>query len=141
MRQNHAGRLACWAVSVAALALLPLLTASAPALGAPGAPGETIYCRVLEAHSSEHPKVTLVVFRYRDQNERARLGASLRDRSGTFVKFQTHDGQWHPATVLRLKSCFGRGALLIEAGTARLAEGDEFVLQFPEKGTETGMDK
>ena len=131
MHQNHAVRLAGWTVSVAGLALLRLLMASNSALGAQAAPGETISCHVLEAHSSEQPKVTLVVFHSRDRDERARLGALLRDRSGTLVKFQTHDGQWHPATVLRLKTSFGRGALLFEAGTANLQEGDEFVLQFP----------
>lgn len=132
MRQNYAQRHEFPAVCFAGLVLVRLLTASAPALGAPATPDEAISCRVLEAHSSAQPKVTLVVFHARNQNESARLGALLRARSDTLVKFQTHDGQWHPATVLRLKTSFGRGALLFEAGTVNLQEGDEFVLQFPQ---------
>jgi hypothetical protein len=32
---------------------------------------------------------------------------------------------------MRLKSCFGRGLLLFRAGTATLAEKDEFLLREP----------
>jgi hypothetical protein len=132
MRKNYARKFAHLAVCLAGVAgLVTRTAASPPAAGQPAAAAETIACRILEAHPIEHPKVTLVIFRHRDQKERARMGGFLRERSGASVQFKKSEGQWRPATVLRLKSCFGRGALLIEGETAELAEGDEFVLQFP----------
>jgi hypothetical protein len=131
MRKNYARKSAHLAVCLAGVAGLVMRTAASPKPGRPAASAETIACRVLEAHPSEHPKVTLVIFRHLDQNERARLGELLRERSGASVQFKVAAGKWRPATVLRLKSCFGRGALLIEGETAKLAEGNEFELQFP----------
>lgn len=97
-------------------------------------PQETIACRVLEVHTSQEPKIAVVVFYQRDEAERARLGALLREHDGESVQFQTPDGKWHPATLLRLKSCFGRGLLLFPAGAAQLGEKDEFTLQFSTNG-------
>lgn len=101
---------------------------------APTLAPETVACRVLEVHTATQPGVTLLVFHQREANDRARLGTLLRERDGAAVQFQTPDGQWHAATVLRLKSCFGRGLLLFPAGTAPLAEKDEFTLRFPPDG-------
>lgn len=94
---------------------------------------EIIACRVLEGHTSSQLRLTVFVFHQQDQKERARLGALLRQRSGATVEVQTPDGGWHSATVLRLKSCFGRGLLLLPTGTAHLAERDEFLLRFPKE--------
>lgn len=111
-----------------------LLLATEQPPGEPS-PAETLACRVLEAHTSQPLGLTIVVFHHRDEGERARLGALLREHSGASVQFQTADGHWHRATVLRLKSCFGRGLLVFPAGTAQLAEKDEFLLQFsPDAG-------
>lgn len=96
----------------------------------------TIPCRALEAHSSQQPAVTVVVFHQSNPSDRPKLGSLLRAHSGEAVQFQTADSQWHNATVVRLKSCFGRGVLLFPAGTARLAEKDNFLLRFsPARGT------
>ncbi len=97
----------------------------------PAASEQNIWCRVLEIETSSQNALTLVVFHHRDAQERELLGALLRERSGTSVHFQTADGAWHPATVLRLKSCFGRGLLLFSAGAPHLTERDNFLLKFP----------
>ena len=94
-----------------------------------------IPCRVLEAHTSLQLGITVVIFHHRDASERARLGDLLRSHSGESVEIQTTDGQWHSATVMRLKSCFGRGLLLFSPDTAKLAEKDEFVLRFSSKSS------
>lgn len=91
---------------------------------------ETIACRVLESHTDAQLRVSAVIFHQRDQSDRGRLGSFLRAHSGEAVQFQSADGKWHDATVVRLKSCFGRGVLLFPAGAAQLAEKDEFDLRF-----------
>jgi hypothetical protein len=74
--------------------------------------------------------VTVVVFHQQDEKERIRLGSLLRQHSGASVEFQAADGAWHTASVLRLKSCFGRGLLLFSAETTQLREKEEFLLRF-----------
>ena len=91
----------------------------------------TVECRVLEAHASDQPAASVVVFHQRDKQDQARLASLLREHSETSVEFQPADGNWHKATVFRLKSCFGRGLLLIPEGTAQLKDGDGFLLKFP----------
>lgn len=118
---------------VAALAVFVLIPAALPAPAARrslAAAGETIACRVLEAHTSAQQQTTVVVFHHQDQKDSARLGTLLRQHSEASVEFQTADGTWHSATVLRLKSCFGRGLLLFPSGAAQLAEKDVFLLKF-----------
>jgi hypothetical protein len=96
-------------------------------------PEEALACRALEVHTSEQPAVTVVIFHQREKEDSERLGALLREYAQTQVEFQTADGAWHNATLMRLKTCFGRGLLLFPAGSARLAEKDVFVLKFPSK--------
>lgn len=126
-RQNELNRFITAATIVATIALLAILVQASPEPQAP--PQDAVACRVLEAHTSQQLGLTVVVFHHREEGERARLTAFLRERSGASVRFETADGKWHDATVLRLKSCFGRGLLLFSAGTAQLAEKDDFVLQ------------
>lgn len=95
------------------------------------APENVVACRVLEAHISPALRLTVVVFHQGDEKERERLGTLLRQHSESSVKFQTSDGAWHSGTVVRLKSCFGRGLLLFPASTAQLTEKDVFLLRFP----------
>jgi hypothetical protein len=97
---------------------------------APAAGSEVIACRVLEAHTSRRPETTVAVFHQKDDKDRARLGGFLRKQPEMSVEFQTADGAWHPATVFRLKSCFGRGLLVFPAGSAQLEEKGEFLLRF-----------
>lgn len=103
-------------------------------------PAETIHCRVLESGSSERLGVTWVIFHHRDAADRARLGELLRQSTGESAEFQTQGGQWQAATVKRLKTCFGRGLLFFSAGSAQLAEKDEFLLRIPKRKTTSGAE-
>ncbi len=90
-----------------------------------------VVCRVMEAHASREPDATIVVFHQRDKADAERLGALLRRSSGKTVEFQADEGSaWQRASVARLKSCFGRGLLVLPSGAAQIKEGDEFLLKF-----------
>lgn len=122
-------------IAFAALAAAILVCASPPptarAQASSTATSNTVACSVLEVHSLAKPTVTVVVFHQRNKTDQERLGDLLRRASDSSVEFQTADGVWHSATVLRLKSCFGRGLLVFPAGTAHPAEKDTFLLRFP----------
>jgi hypothetical protein len=90
-----------------------------------------VACRVLEVHTDATLGLTVVVFHQRDDDDRSRVGALLRAHDGAAIEFRTSDGASHPATVMRLKSCFGRGLLLFRAGAATLIEKDDFLLREP----------
>lgn len=94
---------------------------------------ESIQCRVMEVFVAGRLGATAVIFHQRDKADGPRLGELLQAHSGEEVEFETRDGQWHRATVVRLKSCFGRGLLLFAVGEAKLAAKDDFVLHFPQK--------
>lgn len=116
----------------ASLVLVAAIAPAPPAAAAAAAPTEPLVaCRVLEAHTDATLGVTVVVFHQRDDADQARVGAILRAHDGAPVEFRTTDGAPHPATLARLKSCFGRGLLLFRAGSAQLAEKDEFLLREP----------
>jgi hypothetical protein len=122
-------------LTLLALATMIASAAAQPPSGPPqAASAPTIPCRVLEAHTEATLGVTVVVFHHRDDADRERLGALLRAHDGTSVQFRTSDGAAHPATVMRLKSCFGRGLLVFSASAAHLAEKDEFLLSEPSAG-------
>jgi hypothetical protein len=91
---------------------------------------QMITCRVIESKTAEGLRLRLVVFHHLQSADRDRLGALLRQHDGEDVDFRTPGGDWQAATVLRLRSCFGRGLLVLHAAQARLADGDEFVLRF-----------
>ena len=95
-----------------------------------GVDANTIPCRVLEAHASTTPAVVAVVFHQRNVSDQARLASTLRQHSGEGVAIQTGDGKWMSATVFRLKSCFGRGLLLLPADLPTMKDGATFVLKF-----------
>jgi len=114
---------------LAALLLMwPILSGSqaAPA----SAQVETIACRALEVHSDEELKVTVAVFHQRDEGQRSPLAALLREHSGAMVEVQAGDGTWRRARMVRLKSCFGRGLLLLST-PAPFSERGEFLLRVP----------
>jgi len=118
------------ALLTALLLVFPvLLVSQAPPQNATIA---TIACRALEAHTDEALKVTVVVFHQRDDAQRAQLAALLREHSGEMVEVQIGEGGWHRARMVRLKSCFGRG-LLIVAAPALVADHGEFALRLPAK--------
>ena len=112
---------------------------AAPAVTAPAAPASSsqpenvIACRALEAHTSEQPPVTVVVFHQRDKQDQARLAVLLKENSNGPAEIQGNDGKWHSVTVARLKSCFGRGLLLLPAGAEQPKQGQDFLLRFPVK--------
>ncbi len=98
---------------------------------AAGSPKPLVACRALEVHTDAVLGVTVVVFHQRDDADRSRVGELLRAHDGAGIEFQTSDGASHPATVMRLKSCFGRGLLLFRAGAATLVEKDDFLIREP----------
>jgi hypothetical protein len=87
-----------------------------------------IACRALEAHTDSELKVTVVVFHQRDEAQRSQLATLLRGHSGEMVEVQAGDGTWRRARMVRLKSCFGRGLLLLPA-PAPFSERSEFILR------------
>ena len=93
----------------------------------------TIICRVVEAFEAGRLGVRAVVFHQRDRADGPRLGALLLAHSGEEMEFETRDGQRHRAPVFRVKSCFGRGLLLVPTSEVKLGEKDEFTLRLPEK--------
>jgi hypothetical protein len=92
-----------------------------------------VTCTVLEAHASSEPAVRVVLFHQRDRADASRLQSLLRRVSeGAAVEFQSGDAsEWRTAAVARLKSCFGRGLLILPAGAAGPPEGGTFLLRFP----------
>jgi hypothetical protein len=119
-----------------AIALLSVLPAAAVPQALQHRPAEqnprVVACRVMEAHTSRDPAVTVVLFHQRDKADAQRLMAFLRLASEKAVEFQTGDSAaWQTAPVVRLKNCFGRGLLILPDGVAPLAEGTTFLLRFP----------
>jgi len=115
--------------TVAVLLLVsPVLSGSQAAPPAPQT--GTIVCRTLETHTDDALKVTVVVFHQRDEAQRSQLAELLRGHSGQMVEVQASDGSWRRARLLRLKSCFGRGLLMLPA-PAPFSERAEFALRLP----------
>ena len=101
-----------------------------------GLAAETIACRVLEAHASTSPAVVAVVFHQRDQIDQARLASALRQHSGESVEIETGDGRLASATMVRLKSCFGRGLLLLPPDAPAVKDGATFLLKISARSDE-----
>jgi hypothetical protein len=114
-----------------ALVFIGLILFGPSVLAQTAARKETIHCRAMEVFVAGRVGATAVIFHQRDKADGPRLGELLLAHSGEEVEFQTPDGRWHRATVVRMKSCFGRGLLLFAAGEAKIAERDEIVLRFP----------
>ena len=87
-----------------------------------------IACRVMESFKDDRLGVTVIVFHQRDKADGPRLGAMLLSHSGQAMEIVLAGGRSHRVTVFRVKSCFGRGLLLLPA-PAKLDEGGEFVLK------------
>lgn len=95
----------------------------------------TIPCRVLETMVSQRLQVRLAIFHYRDAIDRERLGKILREDNGDQVRFQSSDGEWHSATLFRIRTCFGRGLLVFQVSSARLAAKQDILLRITESPT------
>jgi len=114
-------------VCFAILLLLPVL-AGAQAQQQP--PAVTLACRALETHADPDLKVVVIVFHQRDVAQRSELAVLLRDYSGEAVEIQGADGGWHAARMFRLKSCFGRGLLML-TGPSPIGEHAQFLMRVP----------
>ena len=92
-----------------------------------------VACRVREAHTSLSPAAGLVIFSQRDKADAERLSGFLRSaQDGGAVEFEPEEGtDWRPASIVRLKSCFGRGLLIVPAGQALPVEGSVILVRFP----------
>ena len=109
------------------------LSRSAPAHGAATKPAtEGVACRVMESFEDDRLGVRAIVFHQRDKAEGPRLGALLLAHSGDIMEIETADGHRHRATVFRVKSCFGRGLLLVQR-EIKLVGNDEFILRLQER--------
>ena len=117
-------------VLVALLLTLPVFSGAQAALRPAAADFETIACRALEAHTDDELKIAVVVFHQRDESQRSQLATLLREHSGAMVEVQAGDGTWRRARLVRLKSCFGRGLLMLLA-PAPFPEHAEFALRLP----------
>ena len=107
------------------LVAIPALSQSAQS-----APPVTIACRALDVHADSDLKVAVIVFHQRDPAQQAELAPLLRNDSGQMVEIQGDDGGWRKARMLRLKSCFGRGLLML-ATPSPVGEHAQFLLRVP----------
>jgi len=126
----------CRCLGLVAIALLILLPAAAAPQALQHRPAEqnprVVACRVMEAHTSRDPAVTVVLFHQREKDDAQRLRALLLRASEKAVEYQTGEGgAWQSAQVVRLKNCFGRGLLILPEGAPPLADGATFLLRFP----------
>jgi len=95
------------------------------------ADAKIVACRALEAHASAAPAVTAVLFHQQNKEDQARFAVLLRQNSGAGIEIQVSGGNWDKATVFRLKSCFGRGLLLLPASEAAPKDSETFLVKFP----------
>ena len=91
-------------------------------------PPVTIACRALEVHTDPDLKIVVVVFRARDEAQRSELAVLLSNQSGATVKIQGSAGNWQSARMFRLRTCVGRGLLLVPTPSP-IAEGAQFLLR------------
>jgi len=120
-------------VPVVALSLiLPMFSGSQTAPQSTTVDSGTIVCRALETHTDNDLKVTVIVFHQRDEAQRSQLATLLRERSGEMLEVQAADGVWRRARMVRLKSCFGRGLLMLPAPSP-FSDHADFALRVPAK--------
>jgi hypothetical protein len=91
----------------------------------------SVLCRAIEVFEAQPPGAEVVIFHQRDKADGPRLGELLLAHNGGETEFAKDDGKLHHARVFRLRSCFGRGLLVLASGEAKLAAGDGFILRFP----------
>jgi hypothetical protein len=92
-----------------------------------------VSCRAMEVQTDAVKRTAVVVFHHASEADRPALADFLRAHSGAAVEItiEGSTGDATPGTVFRLKSCFGRGLLLLPAA-ADLKEGTVFHLRLPE---------
>lgn len=92
-----------------------------------------VACRIREAHASRSPAAGLVIFSQKDKVDSQRLSGLLRRaQDGGAVEFQSNEGgDWTAGSIVRLKSCFGRGLMILPTGRPLPAEGSTILVRFP----------
>jgi len=109
-------------------------TATAKPLATVGQPAARyVNCHALETHTNAQPAVIVVVFTQRDKTDHARLSDLLKESDSAAVELRTIDGKWHKATLVRLRTCFGRGMLFLAADSGAPHDRENFLLRFPPK--------
>jgi hypothetical protein len=99
------------------------------------APSNVVTCRIMEVHANKDPGVVLVIFHQRDKQDQPRFAALLKQSSGGTIQIRPAGAQWQSAAVIRLKSCFGRGMLILPAGTTSLRERADLTVKFQDSKT------
>lgn len=94
-----------------------------------------VTCRILEVHANKDPGVVLVIFHQRDKQDQPRFAALLKQSNGGAIQIRPAGAQWQTVPVIRLKSCFGRGMLILPAGTTSLKEHADLMVRFPDAKT------
>lgn len=89
-----------------------------------------ITCRVIEAHAAAHPAIVAVVFHQAEKADQPRLASLLLQHSGEEAEVRISADTRTAGSVFRLKSCFGRGLLLLPADAPPLKDGETFTLMF-----------
>jgi len=87
-------------------------------------------CRVLETHTGSAPAVLVVIFHQNKKQDQPRLAELLKQHSGSSAEVQVGTGAWTKVNVFRLRTAFGRGMLLLPAGSMALKDGDTFHIRF-----------
>jgi len=115
----------------------PTITSLKPAAKPSATTGQPaaryVNCHALETHANAQPAVTVVVFTQRDKLDHARLSDLLKESDSAAVELRTSDGKWHKATLVRLRTCFGRGMLFLAADSGAPHDRENFLLRFPPK--------
>lgn len=90
-----------------------------------------LMCSVMEAFEEGKLGMRAIIFHQRDKADGPRLGSLLLAHSGEEMVLETTGGRRYRATVFRMKSCFGRGLVLVPSSKLKLGEKDEFALHLP----------
>lgn len=117
-------------VCVAALAVPSLLAHQSASPANPVSESAIVQCRVLEAHASGSPAALVVIFHQQVKKDQPRLSALIKANSGSDAEIQIGGAAWTKAPIFRLRTCFGRGMIILPAERAALKDGDTFRIRF-----------
>jgi hypothetical protein len=123
---------ACLVVFVYAVAFSVPSVAARQAASHPNAAPESavVECRVLEAHTSAAPAALVVIFHQQEKKDQPRLAALIKANSGSDADIQIGGAAWIKARIFRLRTCFGRGMVIMSPEEAALKDGDTFRIRF-----------
>jgi hypothetical protein len=95
-----------------------------------------VECRVVEAHSSAIPAALVVIFHQQAKKDQPRLSALIKANSGSDADIQIGSAAWKRVSIFRLRTCFGRGMMVLSPGEAALKDGDTFRIRFSKAAPE-----